>query len=76
MNETKDRNSSQTAFSDDAVANPKETDLEAWNALSDDEKRAHMIAQLDAAENEGLATKRPMEDLIAEYCAPKREHDL
>ncbi len=76
MSETKHIDISQFRFSSDAVTNPTQADLDLWNSLTDEEKKAVILAEMDKAEKEGLAPKRSMAEIIAEARAADPEHDL
>lgn len=53
-------------FSADVVANPTKDDIAVWESLSDAEKKAVILAEMDSAEEEGLAPKQTMAEIITE----------
>lgn len=50
----------------EGMQNPTAEDISRWEALSDEEKKAAIIAAMDEAEAEGLAPKQTMAEILAE----------
>lgn len=75
MSDTQTIDLSELGFSADAVANPTKDDIALWNSLSEAQKEAVILAEMDAAEQGGLAPKQSMAEIIAEARA-ERGHEL
>ena len=52
------------------LAAPSEADLELWNSLTEEEREAVLLRELDEADASGLAPKQSMAEIIAEARAP------
>jgi len=54
-----------------SLAAPSEADLKLWNSLTEEEREAVLLHELDEADASGLAPKQSMAEIIAEARAPK-----
>lgn len=53
-----------------SLATPSDADVELWNSLSDEQKQAVLLRELDEADASGIAPKQTMSEIIAETRAP------
>ena len=67
MAETKNPMLPKIDLSPDRMHNPTKADLDAWEALTDAEKEAVILAEMDDAEAEGFAPRQTMAEMIAEF---------